>query len=140
VIYLLDTDTLTHLAARHPRVIQHFHAAKGSEVVTSIVTKVEMLRGRHDFLLKAASSDELLRAQSLLQTTEIFLSSIVVVPFDRAAAGRFDHLVRLKGLKKIGRGDLLIACIVLAHAATLVTRNLRHFQRVPGLLLDNWVD
>jgi predicted nucleic acid-binding protein len=43
-------------------------------------------------------------------------------------------------LKQLGRADLLIACIALAHDATLVTRNLRQFRRVPKLRVTNWVD
>ena len=46
----------------------------------------------------------------------------------------------IKGLKKIGRGDLLIASIALAHKAVLVTRNLRDYRRIPNLQLANWVD
>ena len=42
--------------------------------------------------------------------------------------------------KKIGRADLLIACIALAHGETLVTRNVRHFKQVPGLTIENWAD
>ncbi|MFQ5595922.1 MAG: hypothetical protein ACE5HA_17400 [Anaerolineae bacterium] len=43
-------------------------------------------------------------------------------------------------MRKISRADLLIASIALAHRATLVTRNVRHFERVPGLIVTNWVD
>jgi len=43
-------------------------------------------------------------------------------------------------LKKVGRADLLIAAIALAHRATLVTRNVRDFQQIPGLILENWTD
>jgi tRNA(fMet)-specific endonuclease VapC len=53
---------------------------------------------------------------------------------------QFDRLRQNKRLKKIGRGDLLIACIALAHRATLITRNQRDFRQVPGLQLDNWAD
>ena len=59
---------------------------------------------------------------------------------DDAAADEFDRLRQNKKLKKIGRPDLLIACIALANNATLVTRNLRHFRQVPGLQLENWAD
>ena len=38
------------------------------------------------------------------------------------------------------RGDLLTACIALAHDATLVTRNTRDFAVVPGLKIENWAD
>lgn len=63
-----------------------------------------------------------------------------IVPLDEAAAVQFDRLRTVKSLRKIGRADLLIASIVLANRATLITRNLRHFNQVPGLTLINWVD
>jgi tRNA(fMet)-specific endonuclease VapC len=59
---------------------------------------------------------------------------------DVLAAAEFDRLRPNKKLKKIGRADLLIACIALANRATLVTRNLKHFRLVPGLRVENWVD
>jgi tRNA(fMet)-specific endonuclease VapC len=63
-----------------------------------------------------------------------------VVLFDAVAAAEFDQLRQTKGLKKIGRGDLLIASIALANKATLVTRNLKDYRKVPGLQLENWAD
>lgn len=98
------------------------------------------MRGRMDYLLKAATSTDLLRAQSLLVRTEELLEQIIIVPFDAAAAMQFDQLLLARSLRKIGRADLLISAIALANRATLVTRNLRHFKQVPGLKLENWVD
>ena len=43
-------------------------------------------------------------------------------------------------LKKIGRGDLLIAAVAQARRAKLATRNVRDFQLVPGLRVENWAD
>jgi tRNA(fMet)-specific endonuclease VapC len=43
-------------------------------------------------------------------------------------------------MSKIGRADLLIASIAMAHRATLVTRNVRHFAQIPGLVVVNWID
>ena len=40
----------------------------------------------------------------------------------------FNRIKIIKGLKKIGRADLLIASIALTHKAILVTRNVRHFK------------
>jgi tRNA(fMet)-specific endonuclease VapC len=68
------------------------------------------------------------------------LAGFEIVPFDASASAEFDRLRSDKKLKKIGRADLLIACIALAHQATLVTRNLKHFEQVPGLRLENWAD
>lgn len=139
-MHLLDTDTLTHLHAGHPRVIKHLRELSDPDVGITIITKVELLRGRFDFLLKAATSAELLRAQQLLTRTEELLAQIIIMPFDQPAGEQYDRLRAIKKLRKIGRADMLIASIGLAHRATLVTRNLRHFRQVPGLSVINWVD
>jgi tRNA(fMet)-specific endonuclease VapC len=68
------------------------------------------------------------------------LSKFVILPIDAAVAGIFDRLRQDKKLRKIGRADLLIACIVLAHRGILVTRNVRHFRQIPGLRVQNWAD
>jgi tRNA(fMet)-specific endonuclease VapC len=109
-------------------------------VCTTIITKIELLRGRFEFMLKAATGKELLRAQQWLILTEELLSQIIVVPFDEHASEQFDRLRAMKGLKKIGRADLLIGSIALARRATLVTRNVRHFNQISDLIVTNWVD
>ena len=132
---LLDTDILTLWFAGHPRVSERVKAAE--EVpVTSVVSRIEILRGRFDALLKADDADRLLQAQERLVAAERDLGTFEVVPFVVTAVAEFDHLREHKKLKKIGRADLLIACIALAHQATLVTRNLKHFEQVPGLRLE----
>ena len=68
------------------------------------------------------------------------LQSVRMLPVDAAAAAEFDRLLATKGLRRIGRADLLIASIALANKATLVTRNRRDFQKVPGLQIENWAD
>jgi len=139
-MHLLDTDPLTYLHAGHPRVVEHLRELADPDVGTTIITKIELLRGRFDFVLKAATGAELLKAQRLLARTEELLAQIVVVPLDEQAAAQFDRLSAAKGLRKIGRADLLIASIALAHRATLVTRNVRHFRQIPGLTVTNWVN
>jgi tRNA(fMet)-specific endonuclease VapC len=139
-MHLLDTDTLTHLYAGHPRVIEHLQKLKDPDVGITIITKVEMLRGRFDFLLKAGTGEELLRAQHWLDRTEELLAQIIIIPVDEVVATQFNRLRIMKSLRKIGRADLLVASIALTHRAVLVTRNIRHFQQVPGLRVLNWVD
>ncbi|MEO8496169.1 MAG: type II toxin-antitoxin system VapC family toxin [Planctomycetota bacterium] len=139
-MHLLDTDTLTHLHAGHPRVVANLRALDDPEVGTTIVTKIEILRARYDFVLKASDGNQLLRAQHWLSQSEQLLAGLLIVPFDAASASQFDKLVQTRKLKKIGRADLLIASIASANRATLVTRNTRHFQQVPNLNVVNWVD
>ncbi len=139
-MHLLDTDTLTYLHAGHPRVVENLNRLHDPVVGTTIITKIEILRGRFDFILKAATGAELLRAQQLLIRSEELLSQMLIVSIDEAAALQFERLRTTKALKKIGRADLLIASIALVQRATLVTRNLRHFRQVPEVSLANWVD
>lgn len=139
-MHLLDTDTLTYLHAGHPRVAQRLRDLDDPTVATTVITRVEILRGRFEFLLKAADGAQLLRAQQLLSRSEELLAQIVTLPLDERSAQEFDRLRSRKGLAKVGRADLLIASIALAHRATLVTRNVRHFSRIPGLMVVNWID
>jgi tRNA(fMet)-specific endonuclease VapC len=138
-MHLLDTDTLTYLHAGHPRVVRRLRELDDPDVGTTIITKIELLRGRFEFLLNAASGPDLLRAQQWLVRTEELLAQILIVSMDEAATFEFDRLRAARRLRKIGRADLLIASIALAHRASLVTRNVRHFQQIPRLTVTNWV-
>ncbi len=91
-MHLLDTDTLTYLHAGHPRVIERLRELADPDLDTTIITQIELLRGRFDFVLKAATGAELLRAQQLLARTEELWDQIIVVPLDEAAAAQFDRL------------------------------------------------
>jgi tRNA(fMet)-specific endonuclease VapC len=137
---VLDTSTLTHLFAGHERVLEAF-SRETEEIATTVVSRIELLQGRFAMLLKAADGSELRRAQRWLDRTVEQLAEIPkLLAIDEASANEFDRLRGNKKLKKIGRADLLIAAIVLANRATLVTRNLKDFRLVPGLQVENWVD
>jgi len=136
---VLDTDMLTHLLAEHPRVVERYRR-EADEVVITVMTRIEVLEGRFATLRKAADGAELQRGQQRLDQAEHDLSAFRVLSITDRAAVEFDRLRANKKLKKIGRGDLLIAAITLAHRATLVTRNLKDFRQVPGLRVENWID
>jgi tRNA(fMet)-specific endonuclease VapC len=138
-MYLLDTDILTLIYAGHPKVLERRQTVPNDQIVITLITRIEVLQGRFDFVLKAEDGNQWLHAQQLLERTEERLRMIPTLPIDTGAA-EFDRLRKDKKLKKVGRADLLIAAIALANRATLVTRNLRHFRQVPGLQLENWAD
>jgi len=139
-VHLLDTDTLTHLHAGNPGVVHNLDRLADPDVATTIITKAELLRGRIDFLLKAGTGSDLLRAQQFLARTEELPAQIPVVPFDEAAAAQFERLCATRALRKLGRADILVASIVLSRRAVLATRNIRHFSKIAGLKAINWVD
>jgi tRNA(fMet)-specific endonuclease VapC len=136
---LLDTDTLSLYFNNHLCVVRRLDSAQENPVI-SLVSRIEVLQGRFASILKAADSEELIRFQERLFTTEHGLTRFAIVPFDNAAAREFDRLRGNKKVGKIGRKDLLIACIALANQAILVMRNVKDFQLVPGLHLANWAD
>jgi tRNA(fMet)-specific endonuclease VapC len=136
---LLDTDIMTLWLTGHP-VVDKRVLETPDLVATTVVSRIELLGGRFEYLLKANDGAQIQVAQSRLDQTERQLAGLVVVPFDAGSAAEFDRLRRIKKLKRIGRADLLIASIALAHRAILVTRNLRHFREISGLILENWAD
>jgi tRNA(fMet)-specific endonuclease VapC len=139
-MHIFDTDTLSHLHAGNQNVIRAIRQLGNEEITTTIVTKIEMLRGRIDYIIKAQADDDLLNAQKRFDRTEELLSQIKIISITPDAVDRLVQLVNSSKLRKIGRADLIIASIALSHRATLVTRNLRHFKQVPGLIVTNWVD
>lgn len=63
-------------------------------------------------------------------------STRTVLDFDEAAHERYTYM--RKTVRRIAAMDLRIAAIVLAHDATLLTRNTRDFEKVPGLKIEDW--
>ena len=65
-----------------------------------------------------------------------------VLPFDEEAAeeyGRLSAQLEAQGTP-IGEADTQIAAVALANDLTVVTGNVRHFDRVPGLTIENWIE
>ena len=96
---------------------------QADRVAITLVTRIEVLQGRFAPILKAADGGQLLRAQRWLQQNEQYMPGLEIVPFDAAAAAEFDKLRQNKKLKKIGRADLPIASIALAHGAPISRQN-----------------
>ncbi len=133
MIYLLDTDvfTLAHLG-KHQVGERIATARQNHEVAVSVVTRIEVLRGRFDAVVKAADAVALLRMQTLLHSSESYLSEFRLIPFTEESAREFERLAADKAVRKTDRNDLLIACIALTLDATLVTRNTKDYEKVPG--------
>ncbi len=136
---LLDTDMLTLLLQGEPRVQKRIRSAE-TDAATTIVTWMEVMQGRFRAIFSAADADQLERGSRRLQESASQLSSLPIVPINRAVAKQFAALLANNKLKRIGRGDILIASIALAEKAMLITRNVRDFSLVPGLTRENWAD
>ena len=68
--------------------------------------------------------------------TVSFFNSVTVIPFDLVCEQKFQEL-REKRIR-VGTQDLRIAVTALVHNVTVVTRNRRDFERIPGLVVEDW--
>jgi tRNA(fMet)-specific endonuclease VapC len=86
----------------------------------------------------SASHAELMTNFNRLVFSERELARFSRLPVTDSGAEQFEWHKKQK--IKIKQSDLIIACICLAHDATLVTRNVKDFKNVPGLKIENWAD
>lgn len=80
------------------------------------------------------------RVAENLRVVDGFLAPFVTLAFDDACASSYAEIrvdLKRRG-EPIGANDLLIASTALAHDLTLVTHNVREFEHVPGLRLEDW--
>ena len=109
-----------------------------SQIAVAVVTAEEQVTGRLAFLRRAKSDAELAYAYQGLTNSLRLLSGFHIVTFSEAAIARYNTLLAMK--LNVGKMDLRIAAIALEAGAAVITRNLRDFQRVPGLTCENWAD
>jgi predicted nucleic acid-binding protein len=139
---VLDTDIVTLLAYGNEKIQKRIEGVgEAEEIAITIITRMEILGGRFDSIVKAANAGELGVATHRFLAAEEMLSDFVLLHPDDASGRHFEALLKpRKGKKKMRRGDLLIASIALAHEALLVTRNIRDFQGINNLRVENWAD
>ncbi|WP_193560463.1 PIN domain-containing protein [Dankookia rubra] len=128
---LLDTNIVPDLM-RNPqgRVPPHIARVGEGAIAPGIVTAAELRTGA------ARSGSPRIQAR-----VAAILGQLPILPLEApadAAYGTLRTALDAAGTP-IGPNDLLIAAHALALGATLVTANLREFQRVPGLALENWL-
>ena len=127
---MLDTNALSELV-RNPdgTLAQKLNALEPDSVCTSIVAACELRFGAQ----RKGSAP-------LTQRVEQLLQALTVLPLDTPAD---EHYADIRATLErsgtpIGSHDLLIAAHARSRGMTLLTRNLREFQRVPGLAVEDW--
>lgn len=123
-LIVADTDVLIDfLAGREAAGSQVERALGAGELRTTVVSRFELLSGA--------------RTARQLRTIGRLLAQLSALPLDNAAADEAASVRRSleRRGRAIGMGDSLIAGIVLAAGAVLLTGNRRHFERVEGLQL-----
>ena len=128
--YMLDTDICSYIIKNKRELADVFIKHQHEDICISVITYAELLYG-----VKKSGSHRV--------ETEVkrFLPLVKVLDWDEATA---KHYVDIKDfLKKngtpIGNMDMMIAAAAIAVDATLVTNNEKHFGKVYGLKITNWL-
>lgn len=131
MIYLLDTNTcIQYLTGKSASVIQHFQTVPRNDIYLCDIVKAELYYG-------ACKS---FRKEKNLKLYELFFSQYISLPFDGQSAIIYGNIradLEAKGTP-IGPYDLQIAAIAILHNLTLVTHNLREFNRIQELKTEDW--
>jgi len=129
--YMLDTDICIYVIKKKPdRVLAALHAGVQEGIAISAITLAELEYG-----VEASEHVE----KNTLALNQ-FLSIMSILPFEDKAAveyGKIHADLRRKGML-IGSMDMLIAAHAKSKGLILVTNNIREFERVEGLKLENW--
>lgn len=127
---LLDTDTCLAILRGSQAVMQR-RAATPDDVVTTWITAAELFYG-------AAKSKAPAHNRAIVTS---FLATLPVLGLDDTAVQIFGDakaLLERQG-QRLDDADLFIGAIAVARNATVVTGNQRHYARIPGVTLENWM-
>lgn len=130
--YMLDTNIVIYVIKSRPvEVLEVFNAHAGQMCISSI-TLAELLHGVEKSSMITKN----------LRKVEDFVSRLEVLPYENTAASHYGD-IRTNLEKKgtvIGVNDLHIAAHARSEGLILVSNNVREFERVEGLRLENWIE
>lgn len=130
-MYLLDTDTVICALKGVPEVIRGFERHRADRMAISVITYGELVFGAERSARRTENLARVSRVAELYPVVEV--SRAVMDTFGRQKA---DLTRRGRPLDDF---DLLIAATALTEGSCLVTGNTGHFNRIPGLRLENWM-
>ncbi|MCX8086577.1 MAG: type II toxin-antitoxin system VapC family toxin [Rhodocyclaceae bacterium] len=129
--YLLDTNIVIYVIKRRPLALLDLFNRHHGRMAVSAITVAELVHGTEKSAFPARN----------LAVIEDFFSRLTVLPYTAEAAWHYGSIRAAleKEGQPIGVNDLHIAGHARSLGLTLVSNNLREFERVPGLLLENWL-
>ena len=129
--FLFDTDALSEVLKKRPApaYLRWLRTVPREDQFTSAVVIAELYKGAH-------RSER--AAFHVANIEKHVLPAVTVLPFDVAVAGVYGRIEAnlRKGGAPLAYADLQIAATALYHGLALVTGNVRHFDRVPGLTIE----
>ncbi len=127
---ILDTDILSAIMRQHPaaQARARSYLAVHRHLTFSIITRYEILRGLHarHATAQLMAFDQLCQASTILPLTDAIIVRASMLYADLQQRGAL-----------IGDADILIAATSIEHRLVMVSNNERHYQRIPGIELEN---
>ena len=140
MVVILDTDHLTVTQRRaepaYSRLRTRLSKLPLNTVQTTIISFEEQVRGWLAVIAQVRNPSKEVTAYQRLQALLRFFNEIPVLEYTDVVAARFEDLKRLR--LRIGSMDLKIAAIALSQDGLLLSANLKDFQRVPELRVEDW--
>lgn len=139
-MFVLDSDHVTLLqratSAEAQRLRFRLSSIRPDEKFVTVITFEEQLRGWLAQIARSKSPLQQMEPSRRLEVLLKYYSAVNILSFDERVVEKFQELKAAR--IRIGTMDLKIAAITLAHDATLLSRNLRDFSKVPGLKVEDW--
>ena len=139
-MFILDSDHMSLLEWRENQQAMSLRERLADldpdDVATTVISYEEQFRGWMTYLARAKTMAKQIEAYRRLVRHLDNYRQITVLPFDERAAAEFERLRQSR--VRIGTMDLKIAAIALSLDATLLSRNVADFRRVPGLNVEDW--
>ncbi|MBD2388567.1 type II toxin-antitoxin system VapC family toxin [Cylindrospermum sp. FACHB-282] len=129
--YLLDTCVVSDFVKGEQNTLNRLKSVSPADIFISSLTLMEVKYGL------AINPEKAVKIQPIIET---FLISITILPFSSQEAeqsAQIRSILKISG-SPIGAYDVLIAATAISHNHILVTSNVREFQRVPNLQIENW--
>ena len=127
---VLDTDTCVHILRGNHRTVAR-REATDDDVAITWITASELHYGAAKSIAPEQNHEIVVR----------FLATMPILGIDERSARLFGEtkaLLETMGMR-LADADLLIGAMAVTHGAILVTGNERHFQRIPRLVIENWI-
>ena len=131
-MYLLDTDTVIYILKADPTAVANLKKHIHDPIKLGTITLMELYYG-------AYKSQKVTSNLAKIKNLETVMEIIPVGEEVAELFGREKARLEKEGIP-LDDFDLAVGCCALAHNLTLVTNNVRHFKRIEGLQVINWLE
>ena len=137
---ILDTDHLSLLqhpsSAEAQRLVQRLNSSEDQDIATTVVSVEEQMRGWLQIIARYRDPMQQIAYYDKLIEFIRFFNNWMILPFHASSVQVFRGLQTAK--IRISTTDLKIAASTIDHGSLLLSRNMRDFERVPGLQVEDW--